>query len=133
MVAVLSSVISLFIFRFRSRAALELKLVALQHQLAVLRRQRNGRPQLSSLDRRRWVLLYTESQAAEGTAMTITESKQLKKGTRVYWRGDTADSGIVTEISWDAVTIAWENGKTATVHHGDMREIYRAPTKSHIQ
>lgn len=65
--------------------------------------------------------------------MTITESKQLKKGTRVYWRGDAADSGMVTETSWDAVTIAWENGKTATVHHGDMREIYRAPTKSHIQ
>jgi hypothetical protein len=46
-VAILSSVTS-FIFRFRSRAALELKLVALQHQLAVLRRQRLGRPQLSS-------------------------------------------------------------------------------------
>ena len=65
--------------------------------------------------------------------MTITESKQLEKGTRVYWRGDAADSGMVTETSWDAVTIAWENGKTATVHHGDMREIQRAPTKSHIQ
>jgi hypothetical protein len=133
MVAILSSVTSFFIFRFRSRAALEFKLVALPHQLAVLRRQRAGRPQLSSLDRLRWVLLCSGLQAAEGTAMTITESKQLKKGTRVYWRGDAADSGIVTETSWDAVTIAWENGKTATVHHGDMREIYRAPTKSHIQ
>jgi hypothetical protein len=58
MVAILSGVVSIFVFRFRSRAALELKLVALQHQLAVLRRQRPGRPQLSSLDRLLWVLLY---------------------------------------------------------------------------
>jgi hypothetical protein len=42
---------------FTSRP-LELKLVALQHQLAVLRRQRPGRAQLSSLDRLLWVLLY---------------------------------------------------------------------------
>jgi hypothetical protein len=61
--------------------------------------------------------------------MTVTESKALKKGTRVNWRGDPADSGIVTETSWDAVTIAWDNGKVASVHHGDMREIQRRPTK----
>ena len=53
--------------------------------------------------------------------MTVDESKKLKKGTRVYWRGDAADSGIVTETSWDAVTIAWNNGQVASVHHGDMR------------
>ena len=58
MVAILIAVFSIFAFRFRSRAALELKLIALQHQLAVLRRQRPGRPQLSSLDRLLWVWLY---------------------------------------------------------------------------
>jgi hypothetical protein len=58
MVAILSAVVSIFAFRFRSRASLELKLIALQHQLAVLRRQRPGRPQLSSLDRLLWVWLY---------------------------------------------------------------------------
>ena len=62
--------------------------------------------------------------------MKVTESKNLKKSTRVYWRGDAADSGIITETSWDAVTIAWNNGKVASVHHGDMREIQRAPTTS---
>jgi hypothetical protein len=61
--------------------------------------------------------------------MTAEESKGLAKGTRVYWRGDAADSGIVTETSWDAVTIAWSNGQMAIVHHGDMRENQRAPTK----
>ena len=63
--------------------------------------------------------------------MTVNESKDLKKGARVYWRGDAADSGIVTETSWDAVTITWDNGQVASVHHGDMREVQRAPTKSH--
>src|SRR5256885_7742547 len=58
MVTILFAVVSIFVFRFRSRAVLELKLVALEHQLAVLRRQRPGRPLLSSLDRLLWVLLY---------------------------------------------------------------------------
>jgi hypothetical protein len=61
--------------------------------------------------------------------MTVAESKALKKGSRVYWRGDADDSGRITQISWDAVTIAWDNGQVATVHHGDMREIQRVPTK----
>ena len=63
--------------------------------------------------------------------MKVSESKGLKKGSRIYWRGDAADSGIVTETSWDAVTIAWDNGQVASVHHGDMREIERVATKAH--
>ena len=59
--------------------------------------------------------------------MTAAESKALKKGSRVYWRGEAADSGIITERSWHAVTIVWDNGQVATVHHGDMREIQQAP------
>ena len=62
--------------------------------------------------------------------MTVTESKNVKKGTHVYWRGDIADAGIITETSWDAVTITWNNGKVASIHHGDMGEIQRAPTRS---
>jgi hypothetical protein len=61
--------------------------------------------------------------------MTAAESKGLKKGSSVYWRGDAADRGSITETSWDAVTIAWDNGQVARVHHGDMREIQRAPAK----
>jgi hypothetical protein len=62
--------------------------------------------------------------------MTPAESKDLKKGARVYWHGDAADSGTITEKSWDAVTITWKNGHVAIVHHGDMREILRAPVKA---
>ena len=61
--------------------------------------------------------------------MTNAESKDLKKGSRVYWRGDAADGGSITETHWDSVTIAWDNGKVATVHHGDMREIQRTPAR----
>ena len=61
--------------------------------------------------------------------MTVDESKALNKGTRVYWRGDAADSGIITETGWDAVTIAWNNGQVGRVYHGDMREIQQTPTK----
>jgi hypothetical protein len=61
--------------------------------------------------------------------MTAAESKDLKKGARVYWRGEFADSGVITETSWDAVTIAWNNGQVASVHHGDMREIQKTATK----
>jgi hypothetical protein len=34
--------------------------------------------------------------------MTVTESKDLKKGNHAYWRGDPAGGGIVTGTSWDA-------------------------------
>jgi hypothetical protein len=47
--------------------------------------------------------------------MTVKESKGLKKGARVCWRGDAADSGVVTETSWDAVTITWSNGQAEPV------------------
>jgi len=63
--------------------------------------------------------------------MTVDESKALNKGAQVYWRGDATDSGIITETSWDAVTIAWNNGQSARVYHGDMREIQQTSTKPH--
>jgi hypothetical protein len=68
----------------------------------------------------------------EERSMNAAESKGLKRGSRVYWRGDATDGGIITDKTWDAVTIAWDNGQVATVHHGDMREIQRAPAKPTI-
>jgi len=55
--------------------------------------------------------------------MTVAESKSLKRGTRVFWRGNASDGGKITETNWNAVTIAWDNNHVAVVHHGDMREI----------
>jgi hypothetical protein len=42
--------------RFRGRVELELEVIALRHQLAVLRRQRPGRARLCSVDRLVWRL-----------------------------------------------------------------------------
>jgi hypothetical protein len=58
MLAYISALVSWLAGRFCSRAELELEVIALRHQLAVLRRQRPGRPQLFALDRLLWVWLY---------------------------------------------------------------------------
>src|SRR5438552_1251047 len=104
MVTILFAVVSIFVFRFRSRAVLELKLVALEHQLAVLRRQRPGRPQLSSLDRLLWVLLYRIwPQVIDAMVLVkpTTVVEWHRKGFRLYWRWRSRRPGrprISTEI-----------------------------------
>ena len=47
-----------------------------------------------------------QSPTSGGAKLTVTESKGLKTGDLVYWRGDAADSGTIAETSWDSVTIA---------------------------
>ena len=42
---------------FRSRAALELEILALRHQICVLQRGAKTRPRLTSVDRFSWVIL----------------------------------------------------------------------------
>ena len=81
-------------------------------------------------DNRRDAATFEIKFASNETSRLVTESKGLRKGNRVYWRGDAADGGHITEITWDAVTIAWDNGQVAIVHHGDMREIERSPARS---
>ena len=49
---------AMLVCRFRSRAELELEIVALRHHLSVLQRQRPGRPRLCVIDRLLWVWLY---------------------------------------------------------------------------
>ena len=58
MVTILSTLVSLLSFRVRSRASLEPELVALRHQVTVMRRQHPGRLRLFSTDRLLWVWLY---------------------------------------------------------------------------
>src|SRR5258705_5328649 len=104
MVTILFAVVSILVFRFRSRVALEPKLVALQHQLAILSRQRPGRPQLSSLDRLLWGLLYRIwPQIIDAMVLVkpATVVQWHRNGLRLYWRWRSRRSGrprIGTEI-----------------------------------
>ena len=56
MITILSALVSLLSFRVRSRAYLELELIALRHQVSVLRRRRPGRARLFCADRLLWVV-----------------------------------------------------------------------------
>ena len=89
MATILFAALSILVFRFRSRVALELKVVALEHQLTVLRRQRPGRPQLSSLDRLLWVLLYRIWPRVIDAMVLVKPATVIawhRQGFRFYWR-----------------------------------------------
>ncbi len=55
---ILSLLLSAVLMSLRGRASLQLELVALRHQLAVLERKRTTRPRLTRIDRFFWVWLY---------------------------------------------------------------------------
>jgi hypothetical protein len=89
MITLLSALGSLLSFRLRSRLTLELELVALRHQLTVLRRQRPGRPRLFSTDRLLWVWLYQLwPQVLDALVLVkpATVVQWHRKGFRLYWR-----------------------------------------------
>jgi hypothetical protein len=58
MITIRSALVSLLSFHVRRRASLELELVALRHQVTVLRRQRPGQLRIFSTARLLWVWLY---------------------------------------------------------------------------
>src|SRR5258708_22412792 len=90
MMTILSALLSLLSFRLRSRASLELEVVALRHQVAVLRRQRPGRLRLFSADRLLWVWLYNPIWGApriHGELLMLgIEVSQTTGGRYMPWR-----------------------------------------------
>ena len=89
MLALTTTLSSLLVCRFRSRAALELEVVALRHQLAVLRRQQPGRPKLTSLDRLLWVWLYRVWPRCLKVMVLVKSATVVqwhRAGCRLYWR-----------------------------------------------
>jgi hypothetical protein len=88
MITILSALVSVLSFRFRSRASLELELVALRHQLIVLRRQRPRRLRLHSADRLLWVCLYRVWPRVLDALVLVkpaTAVKWRRQGFRIYW------------------------------------------------
>jgi putative transposase len=89
MLTLLSALGSLLSFRVRSRLTLELELVALRHQLTVLRRQCPGQPRLFSADRLLWVWLYRLWPQVLDAMVLVKPATVLdwhRKGFRLYWR-----------------------------------------------
>ena len=52
--------------------------------------------------------------------MTGSQSRLLKVGTRICWRGDKNDQGTVTEKSWSGVTLKWDSRSHQSILHNDM-------------
>src|SRR3981189_3164969 len=97
MIALLSAVGSLLSFRVRSRASLELELVALRHQVTVLRRQRPGQPRLFSTDRLLWVWLYRIWPKVLNAMVLVKPATVIdwhRKGFRLYWRRRSRHMGL---------------------------------------
>jgi hypothetical protein len=87
MITLLSALVSLLSFRLRGRASLELELVALRHQVAVLRCQRPGRPKLFDADRLLWVWLYRIWPRALHAMVLVKPATVIqwhRKGFRLY-------------------------------------------------
>ena len=89
MQSLLSELFSWLACRFRGRAELELEVIALRHQLAVLRRQRSGRTQLFAIDRLIWVWLYRVWPRFLNVLVVVKPATVIqwhRRGFRLYWR-----------------------------------------------
>ena len=88
MLALLSTWVSWVAWRFRSRAELELELIALRHQVAVLNRQQSGRLRLCSIDRMLWVWLYRVWPRCLKAILLVKPATVVqwhRQGFRLYW------------------------------------------------
>ncbi len=89
MQSLLSELFSWLACRFRGRAKLELEVIALRHQLAVLRRQRSRRTQLFAIDRLIWVWLYRVWPRFLNVLVVVKPATVIqwhRQGFRLYWR-----------------------------------------------
>ncbi len=89
MLAFLSELFCWLAHRFRGRAELELEVIALRHQLAVLRRQRPGRRRLFSIDRLLRVWLYRAWPRCLDVMALVKPATVVqwhRQGFRLYWR-----------------------------------------------
>ena len=89
MLAFMSALFSWLARRFRSRADLELEVIALRHQLAVLSRQHPGRTHLFPIDRLLWVWLYRVWPRCLDVMVLVKPATVVhwhRQGFRLYWR-----------------------------------------------
>jgi putative transposase len=96
MITILSTLLSLLSFRVRSRASLELELIALRHQVIVLRQQCPHRLRLFLIDRLFWVWLYRLRPQVLNALVLVKPATVIgwhRKGFRLHWRWRSRRSG----------------------------------------
>src|SRR6516164_1492822 len=89
MLALISTLFCWLGCRLRSRTQLELKLIPLRHQVAVLHRQQRRRLRLCSIDRLVWVWLYRVSPHCLEAIVLVKPATVIqwhRQGFRLYWR-----------------------------------------------
>ena len=89
MITFLSAIVSFLSFRIRSRAALELEVIALRHQLGVLKRRRPGRARFLFADRLLWIWLrriWPQAINVMGLITPTTVMQWHRRGFRLAWR-----------------------------------------------
>jgi hypothetical protein len=59
--------------------------------------------------------------------MTGEQSRKLKVGDRVCWLQNIADRGRVVGVSWNGLTIEWDDGRIQSIFHNDMSPVERLP------
>ena len=70
-------------------------------------------------------VLLGGAQATATNNMTGDESRKLKVGDRVRWKGDATNQGTVRGTSWSGVTIDWDDGDSTSVSHNDTAQVDR--------
>src|SRR5271163_4517826 len=88
MLKYISALFSWLACRFRSRVELELEVIALRHQVAVLHRQHPGRRRLFTLDRLFWVWLYRIWPRCLEAMMLVKPATVVqwhRQGFRLFW------------------------------------------------
>lgn len=61
--------------------------------------------------------------------MTGEQSRALKVGDRVCWGVTTTDLGTVVGTAWSGVTIEWDDDRTTSIQHNDMKQVERVPNR----
>src|SRR5215813_5599208 len=95
---VFSSLLSALFSCFRNRASLQIEILALRHQLAVMQRSANKRLRLGAADRVLWVWLarvWAEWRSGLVIVKPETVIAWQRKGFRLYcsWKSRTGQSG----------------------------------------
>src|SRR5260370_373468 len=89
MKAVLCSFVFMRRFCLRTRASMQIEILALRHQLAVLQRRGNKRASLRTADQLLWLVL-SRLWAQWRSALVIVKPETViawqRKGFRLYWR-----------------------------------------------